>query len=138
MHPTHTTPTVEPTPADTLRAAALYVQRHGWYQGSLYDPACAAPFPAACALGAITIAAIGAPDWGVLFDQQPACQAAIEVLALHLAADIPYDLVDLDLIDLIEWVSGWNDADERTAFDVHDALQAAATEWQTDHTGGAA
>jgi len=136
MHPTHHT--VEPTPADTLRAAALYLDQHGWYQGSLYDPTMTCAFPAACALGAITVAATGTADWGILFDGHPACQSAIEVLALHLAADIPYELVDLDLIDLVEWVTGWNDADERTAFDVRDALQAAATEWDTDHTGGVA
>jgi hypothetical protein len=136
MHPTHHS--VEPTPADTLRAAALYLDRHGWYQGSLYDPDTTQAFPPACALGAITIAATGEADWEALFDKQPACQAAIEVLALHLAADVPYPLVDLDDIELVEWISGWNDADERTAFEVRDAFQAAATEWDTDHNGGAA
>src|SRR4051794_33654647 len=113
MHPTHEAAGVAITPADTLRSAALYQRKHGWAQGSLFDPIADEPFPAACALGAITVAATGQVDYRVLFDTIPACMSAIEVLALHLSGDISYELVQLDLIELVEWISGWNDASER-------------------------
>jgi hypothetical protein len=61
MHPTHSQlpgAHIGVTPAAVLRGAAAYLQRHGWIRGAYYD-ATDHPFPAACAVGAIGMAAHG-------------------------------------------------------------------------------
>src|SRR5438067_801619 len=68
MHPTQNPVSVAPTRptiADTLRRAALYLIRYGWFQDNHYSttktPAAApaAPFPAADVLGALVLATTG-------------------------------------------------------------------------------
>ena len=61
MHRTHnpTGFTVEVTPAVILRGAARYLETHGWTQGDYYATIAEDPFPAACADGAIGMAAYG-------------------------------------------------------------------------------
>lgn len=63
MQPTATPVTDNPviTPAVTLRAAALYLIRHGWIQGSYYDMDARVFTPAACLVGAIAMACYGGP-----------------------------------------------------------------------------
>ncbi len=49
------------TPAATLRATALYLDRHGWCQGSYYDATAVCFTPAACLVGAIGMVCYGGP-----------------------------------------------------------------------------
>ena len=49
------------TPARTLRATAVYLARHGWVQGCLYDPSATVFTPAACLVGALGMACYGGP-----------------------------------------------------------------------------
>src|SRR4051794_37815070 len=48
------------TPAQVLRDAALYLQRHGWTQGLYFEPVDGTDFPLACAMGAVRMAVFGA------------------------------------------------------------------------------
>jgi hypothetical protein len=136
MHPTQNpvSPAYDgPTPADTLRGAALYLERHGWTQGDYYDYSDtdgtgSGLTPKACAHGAIAIAAYGSPveipshanraerpDFAVaaaIFDDY------IRVVVAPTTDD-PDDLAGI-------W---WNDADGRTATEVIAALRAAADDY---------
>ncbi|GFJ87847.1 DUF6197 family protein [Phytohabitans rumicis] len=58
-HISATADVTEATPAVILRGAALYLQRHGWHQGSLYADDRTNPTPAACIQGGIGMAAFG-------------------------------------------------------------------------------
>ena len=49
------------TPARTLRATAVYLARHGWVQGCLYDPSATVFTPAACWVGALGMVCYGGP-----------------------------------------------------------------------------
>ncbi len=139
MNPTHTPPVdVESTPADILRGAARYLRLHGWTQGSLYadaPPVTAAPVigPAACAQGAIGMAAFGrriqdadenCAEWR---DYQRASNALADHLELAGATRWNHDGDPISVGD-------WNDAAGRTAEEVIAALNAAAEEWERQHT----
>ena len=117
------------TPAVTLRAAALYLDRHGWCQGSYYEQTATLFTPAACTVGAIGMVCYGSPvdapaqhfddpGWGDF-------EAAVAFLDRYLIG--PYDLD----------VYSFNDAHGRTAEQVTTALRSAADEWDRTHGGGA-
>src|SRR5262245_39203735 len=98
MHPTHHPPApveVDVTPADILRGAALYLQRHGWTQGDYYDRSRPQPFPPACAAGAVQCAVTGAPVTDLDEDQRPHVDRALGVLADYLNTEST-DRVDPD------------------------------------------
>jgi hypothetical protein len=129
MNPTHQ-PAVDVivTPADILRGAARYLQLHGWHQGDLYADTPAAITPPACALGAIGMAAFGgristAEDGRDESDYRHATDALIDYLYLTGA-----DVAGTGSL------GDWNDEDGRTAAEVIAALNAAADEWDRQHT----
>jgi hypothetical protein len=138
MNPTQNLPTsalADVTPADILRGAALYLERHGWTQGSLFDfTDNTTGTPPACARGAIAIAAYGYPTC------QPWDEADRPENRDFTAADNAFDdyidrtylmgVTDPDAGLTVVW---WNDRDERTAAEVIDALRAAAQEWDDTH-----
>jgi hypothetical protein len=129
LHPTHNqtiTAALSPasSPADILRRAACYLLTHGWRQGGLY--AGSSHTPAACAIGAIGMAACG----GRLAPTnprgaRPTYRAAVTVLHtyLHRVTGGQY-----------RSIGAWNDAPGRTAAEVIAALHAAADDY--DHTAG--
>jgi hypothetical protein len=49
------------TAAQVLRSAAVYLERHGWIQGSYYDTTATVFTPAACLVGAIGMVCYGGP-----------------------------------------------------------------------------
>ena len=125
--------------ADVLRRAADHLTKHGWVQHHYYGTN--HPHPAACAVGALAIAAYGYPHadpfsaafdgpaseldaWHLFVDAEFALAA---YLGLHTIADGPA------LFD--ESIHGWNDHPSRTSTEVIAALNAAADRHQT---GGAA
>jgi hypothetical protein len=140
MHPTHNPPEVEQTPADVLRHAALYLSRHGWIQRTYYGTP--GPTPPACALGAIAMAAYGNPVAEPFNVDQPGWSDYYNAAEsfndyLHLAGLMPDDPDstgengdDFDVYD-------WNDLAATTGEQVITALQSAAQQWETEHTGGA-
>ena len=147
MHPTQdpvSPAPVEPTPADTLRHASLYLTRHGWFQGTYYRPGYAGAFPPACATGAIIIAVAGEPvNWPcTLADtNEPAYlhwRQAIAVLCDYLpgAGLCPVDDdQDEDTGDGWDDVWRFNDTDGQTAPRVVEVLLLAADEYDRVHGG---
>jgi hypothetical protein len=143
MHPTHTQPTVtgvEPTPAQTLRDAALYLERHGWIQGELYGDHIAV-IPPACAVGAIRCALFGSPIVTATYEQTTQADPIVGVLAHHL-----HDTGNDTPPDTDEWgptpwdspnaiITDWNDASGRTADEVIATLRAVADQWDRIHGG---
>jgi hypothetical protein len=128
----------DPTPAEILHAAALYLRRHGWTQGTLYRHNNTAMFPPACADGAICVAVLGRPVNGQ-FDpnQLTLVRAAEQTLADHLteqseAAGIGTTTAPVDPFTVI---TDWNDEGDRTVEHVIAALQAAAHRWSRIHGG---
>jgi len=142
MNPTHTMPSApdvgDPTPADILRCAALYLIRHGWHQGDMFTNPLQ-PTPAACAIGAIRMAVCGTPTSLYTGDQARQVGRAITLLAGHLhdTGRIPDGDHHCPLCpDDQEIIGDWNDEDDRTAAEVITALTDAADDW--DHTHGGA
>lgn len=87
------------TPKGVLRAAARYIEEHGWYQGDY-----AAPDGAVCALGAINVVVTGSPyDLGDGVDRDLTLAAA-NVIENRLGSIGP--------------ISWWNDAPGRTKDEV--------------------
>lgn len=125
MHPTQEPATTAPagpetTPADTLRAAASYLQRHGWTYGTRYElPAPAATYPAADIIGALRIAVAGHPvgDSYTSPEQAQHVGRAIGVLARFL---------DLHTVPAIEGIDDWNDSVPASTGEVITALRDAA------------
>ncbi|MEU5791131.1 hypothetical protein ABZ754_25835 [Micromonospora purpureochromogenes] len=144
MKATQKSPTdVQVTPADLLRMAALYLRRHGWHQGTYYNPLFPTDFltPPACAAGAIGIACAGhqvehfshlASD--ALADYLAALGAFVD----YLDTTMPVFATDEDGFVIDENTSpySWNDDPARTAEQVITALHAAADEWDSLHTPG--
>jgi hypothetical protein len=133
MHPTQKpADRSDLSPADVLRYAALYVQRHGFHQGDMFADY-VSPTPAACAQGAVKMAICGNPHAtytrhdAVLFDE------TMTVLAGHLDPDL--DSWGLDIFGepaephLV--VADWNDEDGRTVDQLVTALTGAADEYDT-------
>jgi hypothetical protein len=141
MNPTQKPATEDWTPADTLRGAALYLERHGWTQGSYYHriPGETVAMPPACALGAIGMALYGEP----VSDPKSAAHALVRyfVLAEYALLDYlnlpPYvDPDDEDGEPEPPGVYSWNDDPNQTATDVITAMRQAADAWDTHHTPG--
>jgi hypothetical protein len=142
MHPTQK-PAVDPTdvidwsPADLLRAAAVYLQRYGWIRCDYFAPA-RVPFPAACATGAIRAAATGIPAMDQYATLVGGCDpstrrsiyAAVWALADHLGLDTEPDILADDVAD-------WNDDKARTADQVITALLTAADAYDIEAYGQA-
>jgi hypothetical protein len=124
---------VEVTPADALRDAALYLQRHGWTQGELYREGNALT-PPACAAGAIRCALLGAPLTAMTSHQRYDVDRALAVLAGHVH-DTTDDNPDIPADPPSGIVGDWNDAATRTAQQVIDTLRAAADDWDRIHGG---
>jgi hypothetical protein len=130
------------SPADILRGAARYLHQHGWRQGALYaddehTTRTPSPTPAACALGAIGMAAFGEripdhpeqrPGWR---DYQRASNALDDYLT-DTGAKNTVPVRDDDSTDNAS-VGDWNDAPGRTAAEVIAALHAAADNYDRTH-----
>ncbi|SCG19740.1 hypothetical protein GA0070610_6144 [Micromonospora echinofusca] len=140
MKATHNPPTVQVTPADLLRMAALYLRRHGWTQGTYYTPTDTVT-PPACAVGAIGMAAAGRPLLHpVLLTRadEDTYRQAIAALVDYLDAFAPVFHIDEDghLLDEHTAPFSWNDDPTRTAEQVITALEKAADEWDRLHMQG--
>jgi hypothetical protein len=144
MHPTQK-PVVDPTdvvdwsPADLLRAAALYLQRHGWIQGNFFDPAEAELFPSACAAGAIWAAATGLPRMGQNATIDSGCDASTR-RSIYAALWALADRLGLDTETevLVDDIATWNDDDPRTVEQVITSLRNAAADYDGASTTGGA
>ncbi len=142
MHRTHNptapaadtdNPTVVVTPADILRGAARYLELHGWIQRDHYSNQ-GGPFPPACAIGAIGMAAHGRlvtlPCTGG--PGRSDARRARNYLTAYLTdtgvLTIPAD-------DYRPWptVIDWNDRPDQTAVAVIASLHAAADEYTWTH-----
>jgi hypothetical protein len=140
MHATQLEVTADTmTPAATLRSAADYLIRHGWWQGDLYDDP-DQPTPAACALGAIRMAVYGTASIErdtLTVDRAVAYDRAARQLAGHLANHGEIGGVALAAVlpsvDVTEVVGNWNDQPDRNAAQVLAVLVGAADEWDRVH-----
>jgi hypothetical protein len=141
--PTPPAVAVNLTPADILRGAARYLQLHGWTQGNLYadtgHTTNASPFGvAACALGAIGMAALGkrVQDDPEFPDEWREYQRASNALDDYLTITGAKNTVPAPNGESPDAASvgDWNDAPGRTAEEVIAALLAAADEWERQHT----
>ncbi|AEV87182.1 hypothetical protein ACWT_6168 [Actinoplanes sp. SE50] len=148
MKPTHqpaNTPVTDPTmtPAALLRAAALYLQQHGWTQHQFYDLVAITDgqFPPACASGAIMTAATGRclASGVCTLDGDPDTIAAIRALRVFAAwLDLEYTPTGFYETSAIDVVGDWNDYEGRTRDEVIETLTDAADDWdRLHHTGGA-
>lgn len=106
------------TAKQVLRSAATYLERYGWIQGAYYDTAAQVFTPAACMVGAIGMVCYGGP---------------VEAPAQHFDdpgyLDFEEAMLHLDRYLLVEdgtEAYEFNDAKDRTAADVLDALRKAA------------
>jgi hypothetical protein len=129
MQPIHHLPTdVDRTPADVLRGAALYLQLHGWTQSVMYAANLPIVTPPACAIGAIGMVAFGERATTALVDRAEwrDYQRATNALADYLYT---VDGTEEDFS-----VGAWNDTPGRSAGQVIAALNAAADEWEAQHT----
>ena len=114
------------TVAVTLRAAAAYLDRHGWRQGAYYDATGRGFTPGADMVGAIGIVCYGGP---------------VDAPAQHFDApgwvefEAAVAFLDGCLADRYEAdVYTFNDAPGRTFAEVRDGLQVAALQWDNRHT----
>ncbi|GIJ44517.1 hypothetical protein Val02_14030 [Virgisporangium aliadipatigenens] len=143
MHPTQkpASTAVEETfnPAQALRGAALYLERHGWIPSDAYAWTATPPaFPAATARDAIAYAVLGAPidttDDYLDREAHGDFEYALGVFADFLywtgnAVDhLDVDIADLDIYDV---ATRWNDAPDRTAEQVITALRDAADDFDS-------
>jgi hypothetical protein len=146
MNPTHTPPNVEATPpeatpAEILRYAAVYLQRHGWHQGDMFATF-TGPTPPACAIGAIRMAVCGGLS-GYHFEQGQQVNRVVRVLAGYLyglglsTAEHPGTAEPPAIVrgSADQVIADWNDEDGRTATEVITTLTEAATDWDRIHGG---
>jgi hypothetical protein len=122
MQSTQNQITLEVTPAQTLRDAALYLRRYGWIQGCYFDQSATVFTPAADVVAAIGFACYGGPC------EQP------ELNYLDPGfGDFNYAL--LVLSDYLQRCYGtndpyaFNDAKGRRAGEVTKVLEEAADHW---------
>jgi hypothetical protein len=124
MQPTDSPVTAQTvTPARTLRAAADYLSRHGWVQGSLYDMAATVFTPAACLVGAIAMVCYGGP---------------VDAPAHHYEAPewADFDGAVAYLEEVLDWsggVYGFNDDRGSDAECVISLLRCVANLWDEEH-----
>jgi hypothetical protein len=113
------------TAGSVLRSAALYLERHGWIQGSYYDATSGVFTPPACLVGAIGMVCYGGP---------------VDAPAQHFDdpgfLDFEEAVLHLDRYLLV--MSGsqayeFNDAPGRTAADVITVLRKAAAVPAQEH-----
>ncbi len=123
-------PALDPTPAEILRGAALYLRRHGWNQGDYFAPA-DRPTPPACLLGAVAMAIYGHRTEAPYSQDRPGRDLFVTV------ADSLDTYLQLHHGDLDMSAVGWNDHPNRTLADVLDLLHTAAAIWDRQHRGGA-
>jgi hypothetical protein len=101
--------------ARVLRDAAQYLTDHGWCQ-RLFTANHTDQYPAACALGAIAVAAFGEP--------------VDDPYTTELPGWHKYDKAELALCRYLggpwDGVPAWNDAEDRTADDVIRTVRDAA------------
>jgi hypothetical protein len=144
MHRTQnpTGSTVEVSPAVILRGAARYLARHDWMQGNYYPLNTASPFPPACAVGAMAMAAYGCRHESLYYtgDEQGRRDLgrAVDAFADYLSRLEPTIALTGDEaidIDLEMSPFAWNDDPQRTKEDVILALHAAAAEYERMHGG---
>jgi hypothetical protein len=125
------------TPATTLRAAATYLDRHGWIQGGYYEQTARGFAPAACLVGAIGMVCYGGqvdapaqhfedPGWGDF-------ETAVAFMDGYLCQVDPYATDACSFND----VYSFNDTPGRTADQVTATLRSAADEWDRTQGGGA-
>lgn len=131
MHPTQNPATTDTradgwSPADTLRAVAVYHERHGWTRDTMFDRAVGTPTPPACVIGGVQLVVLGrAVD--VITCGYRNCdngdartiRAAVAVLADHIGVFNTH-------IDPADAVAEWNDQPGRTVTDVIHTCRAAA------------
>jgi hypothetical protein len=148
MKATHQ-PTITPAsdpmrPSTLLRGAAIYLGTHGWTQHQFYDLLADtdAPFPPACASGAIMTAITGsciAEGMCTLdADENPDTVDVIRAMRVFAAfLDVEYtgNAYDTSAIDVI---GDWNDYDGRTLDEVVECLTDAADDYDRAHTTGGA
>jgi hypothetical protein len=119
------------TPAQTLRAAARYLQLHGWIQGAYYDPTATVFTPAACVVGAIGMVCFGGPVDAPAqhFDDPgfPDFEAAVAFLDLYLVWRFRSNVTAYDFND------AWGREREAVLGMVYDA----ASEWDRRNSDGA-
>jgi hypothetical protein len=116
-------------PASTLRAAALYLVRHGWTQGAFYEQTTSVFTPAACMAGALGMVCYGRQVEAPANNVDDPGYGAFAAAAQHLD----------------DWLFVWhgvlaygfNDTPGRTIGDVIRALDDAADQWDR-LSGGAA
>lgn len=129
---------VDPTPADTLRRAAYYLQRHGWTRGAYYATT-NTDTPPACVTGALAVAAYGYPHPDPYTDtfhpDSPDADRwhAFVTAEYQLSHHLGLKPADRDSLEP-ETLYGWNDDPTRTGHEVIATLHAAANQY----TGGAA
>jgi hypothetical protein len=121
------------TVASTLRAAARYLSKHGWCQGSYYDQTAGSWTPAACMVGAIGVVCYGGPldAPAQQFDHPGFADFEAAVAWLDRYLTVRYGRVDgVNPYTAYEF----NDAKGRTATEVIAELLHAARMWQAIHT----
>jgi hypothetical protein len=127
------------TPSHILRAAALYLVRHGWTQRDFYAPSDAL-YPAADPYGAISLAATGRRIESLedTLDEQSPVFNAIAALEEYLTCAAPNAgglrsyggyIGGLRSYGGYVDVQEWNDHPNREAGEVVAALRAAADYW---------
>ena len=122
------------TPADILRGAARYLETHGWTQGDYYTPE--RPFPPACVIGAIGMAAHGVvTDCPHLDGPNPRdCNLAFSSFRAYLLDHGHITAFGDDWSTEPTTTGEWNDRDDQSAANVIATLRAAAADY--DHTHG--
>jgi hypothetical protein len=137
--PPRQTPAVADTPARLLRAAADYIEAHGWHQGTLFNRLTTTERPPACAAGALYFAGYGdaISEVHMLLYPRRVVLAAFRVFAGHLVdtdPTLPNEPATDSLAAYEEVIGAWNDRDHRTAVEVTTTLRAAADQWERRHT----
>ncbi|MEV6493360.1 hypothetical protein AB0M20_32780 [Actinoplanes sp. NPDC051633] len=130
------------TPADILRGASTYILQHGWNRGTYYGGRVTDPFPPACVVGAIGMAAYGNRNHlyttDAPADQTRLFRRALDYFCDYLGRDEPMcrltgdETTDLDL-EPSPFV--WNDDPDYSAAHVVIALANAAKDWDRTHGG---
>ena len=134
MHPTQKqAPPVEVTPADTLRAAATYLDRYGWIQDDYYSTIEPVEgfLPEACALGAIGMAAHGRQ---ISNPEDADLPGSDEFLSAQVLLH-DYLIRTGELPDHVYNIGDWNDHPDQTLEAVIATLRAAADDWDRIHGG---